>query len=120
MTAVQNNHVADRYLIPDHGCRTTRLIIAIVADMHDGVVLDVTARTNPDVVDIATDHTKGPNRTVRPDLHLPDHQRRIIDIGTAIQLRVEVFKGTDGHLSTIPYLSRLKTFPAMPMLLVSF
>lgn len=56
-------------------------VAAIVGDMQDTTILDIGRSANADSLHIPTDNRHRPDRGVRADLHIADHDCTIIDPG---------------------------------------
>ena len=65
------------------------------------VVLDTRARTDDDVSVVSSQDCSGPNRRMGTDSHVPDHHCVGMDECSRVDLRNEVAKGIQSHVSTV-------------------
>ena len=98
LAIVWNPSKTDRDALADDGGVAALVEGAVVADVDDGAVLDVAARTDPHVVHIPADHRPRPDRDVIAQHHIADDGAGRIDVDAFAEHRQLVEEGADrGH-----------------------
>lgn len=78
---VDDRFVADGHIAADAGGEAAEFgVRAVMADVDDGAVLDVSARADTDEVHVAADHRRRPDRHVVAQFDIADHDRGGIDV----------------------------------------